>query len=1499
MDYLAELADAYLQSKKKTGKPFEALDKALDSIPGYAAATQMGRELTIKLLHEEPTLAVNVAKEINYYPLFIERLADDILDWLANQSRSLRLQVQSKRYTNWLISDDVSPRPESEIMRGLVEERKEILARLTILETHGLTADELYEYLVEPGPRRPAIKLKLMGCLLGRRELVDQAIDLTRAAVPFTLMLKRELEDISTVRQAHGFEGPQSAAAGNRYPPWHALEKELVGLSLSGGGIRSATFNLGVLQGLAELNLLSRIDYISTVSGGGYIGAWLAGRILRETAQRIEAAQAIQTADAGQAVPTAPATQAVPAVRAAQGAQAAQPVQALESAPAAGTVQPIETVQATQAVRAIEASLSLKQSPNPALRDGRPIQFLREYSNYLTPRTGFFSADTWTMGVTWLRNTLLNQLILVIALAGLLLIPRVIHEVAFPAQAAAWKWDGGIALICVFIWCVGGNLSRVGRIPNAAGQANPSKNHWLTVQSRIQVLAVLPLLLLISLAVTRFYSVVYSPPGWWIPAGLLPHGTDAERHFAWICCLFGAACALVLFLVGTFGGYERCMRERSMGGSRALAIVTNAIAIIGSLFTGAAVAFLAWFWAKLIRSLALALTPGWFLPHLPDSVRHMAFGSVLIALCILALLTAIGELWRFQERRRGRTTGPSHRKMLKNALAWALGGILGVAALWFVGHVYPDRYVPAWFPADPGSPERPVAFLLWLTVSILFVFSGYIQRLADELWFAGENGKKLAQRVLTYSLLGMAVLLASAAGAGLLWLAGSAFFAWAPQKAGEWHVLTFGPPLVILLISLIVALHLGILGSRLVDYHREWWSRFIAWCMIYSLAWLALFTVSVYVPLLYASSMAATREWAISGLSATWAIATAVGVLAARSPRTSGKPQQTQNGNGQSAFASAVSAAAPYVFIVGLLTAVSVSLEQLLRGLLVGGVPDWNSVHGAYWGDLETIQQSLGSGLMWTALGCLALSYFISTRVDLNEFSMHNFYRNRLVRCYLGASRLSRLPDNFIQFDESDEILLKDLTVSNPSRPYMGPYPILNTALNLVAGGELAWQERRAASFVFTPRYCGYDVRQTMATRLPDRNAGPEAYRPTEHYAYPDAGPSLGIAMSISGAAASPNSGATTSAASSFLMTVFNARLGWWLGNPRKERWWQSSSPGAFGLFYLFNELTGGANDESWYVNLSDGGHFENLGVYELVRRHCRYIVVCDAGQDGAFALEDLGNAIRKCRVDFGVEIEMRLDQIRDVDANRNSRSHCAVGTIRYPNAPAAVREGKLVYLKSSITGDEDFDVLEYHRRVPAFPHETTADQWFNESQFESYRSLGRHIALTTFTPAGRTAADGGDSPNGTPWNKPEYFQTLGKHWYRPSENFEKKALKHAEIYAEIMERLRKLPGLSSLDYDLFGKIIVEPGSLPRELNRDSFYVVNSLIQLMENVYADLDLEHEWDHPRIEGWRSAFQRWANSPSFHKVWEISRATYSSRFQRFYEDRLTNADRVSGS
>ncbi len=118
---------------------------------------------------------------------------------------------------------------------------------------------------------------------------------------------------------------------------------------------------------------------------------------------------------------------------------------------------------------------------------------------------------------------------------------------------------------------------------------------------------------------------------------------------------------------------------------------------------------------------------------------------------------------------------------------------------------------------------------------------------------------------------------------------------------------------------------------------------------------------------------------------------------------------------------------------------------------------------------------------------------------------------------------------------------------------------------------------------------------------------------------------SLGTAVAISGAAASPNMGYHTSPPVAFLLTLFNVRMGWWLGNPRARYTWRYSSP-RIGLIYMLGELFGTTSSSSDYVSLSDGGHFENLGIYELVRRRCRYIIVGDAEQDEDFKFGGLGS---------------------------------------------------------------------------------------------------------------------------------------------------------------------------------------------------------------------------------------------------------------------------------
>jgi hypothetical protein len=275
--------------------------------------------------------------------------------------------------------------------------------------------------------------------------------------------------------------------------------------------------------------------------------------------------------------------------------------------------------------------------------------------------------------------------------------------------------------------------------------------------------------------------------------------------------------------------------------------------------------------------------------------------------------------------------------------------------------------------------------------------------------------------------------------------------------------------------------------------------------------------------------------------------------------------------------------------------------------------------------------------------------------------------------------------------------------------------------LNLVKGENLAWQERKAESFTTSPLHAG-------SYRL--------GYRKSHLYGGMKGldggdGISLGTAVAISGAAASPNAGYHSSPVVTFLMALFNVRLGWWLGNPGPAgaSTFRKRGP-TFAVRPLIEETFGLTTDANPYVYLSDGGHFDNLGFYEMVLRRCHVIVVSDAGCDPKCELDDLGGAVRKVRADFGVPIEFTTGFHIYARGNRVGR-RCAVGIIRYSAVDGGdpkQQDGVLIYLKPCFyNANEPMDVVNYASVNQAFPHESTSDQWFSESQFESYRMLGLH----------------------------------------------------------------------------------------------------------------------------------------------------------------------------
>jgi hypothetical protein len=349
--------------------------------------------------------------------------------------------------------------------------------------------------------------------------------------------------------------------------------------------------------------------------------------------------------------------------------------------------------------------------------------------------------------------------------------------------------------------------------------------------------------------------------------------------------------------------------------------------------------------------------------------------------------------------------------------------------------------------------------------------------------------------------------------------------------------------------------------------------------------------------------------------------------------------------------------------------------------------------------------------MLGLAVFCLTASFL----VPVNKFSLHSMYRNRLLRAYLGASRERRQPNRFTGFDEHDNLFLKDLKGRGR------PLHIVNVTLNDVAGKELAWQQRKARPFTFSRLHAGFE---DSYRRIRD---GQEFYGGKS-------GISLGTAVAISGAAVSPNMGYNSSPLVTFLLTLLNARLGWWLGNPGTAgtRTWRLSSP-RFSLRAMLTEAFGRTAADRAYVYLSDGGHFENLALFEMIRRRCRYVVVVDSTADPDLGFADLGNAIRRIRVDFGLDIVFETPLIRVEDPDREKAravAHCALARIGYNERDQGMEDGELLYIKPALTGDEPVDVRHYQKAAPTFPNQTTADQFFDEPQFESYRKLGYHSLM-------------------------------------------------------------------------------------------------------------------------------------------------------------------------
>ncbi|GAB3782297.1 hypothetical protein GCM10028818_37860 [Spirosoma horti] len=904
--------------------------------------------------------------------------------------------------------------------------------------------------------------------------------------MPFDVVYRQELKEVNYSRNDRK---QQTVKSDGMDPLQQAKTMHLTGLAFSGGGIRSATFNLGVLQGLAKAGLLPQFDYLSTVSGGGYIGAWYTTWIKRDGL-----------------------------------------------------------------LLKVQDRLNTEKSTDPRGEEVRPIRWLRMFSNYLAPSNNIMSTDSWTVGITWIRNTILNQIIILLLLCSVLLLGLCGYLV--------WSFEG---------------LSQ------------------------------------------------YIPEQW--------------------------------------------------------AFITFSIFLLtGSIIAGIGMA-----------SYRPDLFPGSSL----GSLKYTYVTAGLVALGLITSYLVSSWLFFYSKSANQPYTFDYRFSYLTDT---ALVGTLGLLLVALFG-----RY-------DSGLPgnnwlQKAVALLLSILFSVLSAFFGILS--LDLAW-------------------GLLQDLAVASKTSNSWNA--SFIV--NGKDFSWHALfttreflnrfTFviGPPLILEVLSVMVVLRMALLGKYFPDARREWWGRIGAVVHRGMVIWIILASIG-----LLGEKMLEAATTYLVAITGGWVALVGLAVRLAYSASTpaQGDAPKTLPTKAKDFLVRL----APYVFIIGLL----IIAAKLINLVLQSG-----------WLNDPTTEPPLKAVLTLTLVSSL-LTLGLAWRVGVNEFSMHHFYRNRLMRGYLAATRRrterEKTANAFTGFDDEDDL---KLCMLKHEHAYHGPFPIINTTLNASRVTDLDRQDRKGESFIFTPLFCGFDISPTRPNNRQKNISCEYGYRPTELYAYKPktlpngkvrpGGPDLSTVMAISGAAANPNQGAHSSPATAFLMTVFNARLGWWIGNPHGKDW-QLSDPRS-GLAYLIYDLLGKTNTAQDFVCLSDGGHFDNMGLYELVRRRVRLIILGDAEQDNLFTCEGLANAVRRCRVDFGVEININVSDITTRDGKTNySKSHWAHGTIWYPEDPQGQPTGHLIYLKSSLTGYEPVDVREYAVKNRDFPHQSTADQFFNEAQFESYRLLGLHILET------------------------------------------------------------------------------------------------------------------------------------------------------------------------
>lgn len=1037
----------------------------------------------------------------------------------------------------------------------------------------------------------------------------------------FPEVFARELEEIERRRrQQYGSEDV-------------APRQHLVGLALSGGGIRSATFCLGLLQGLHGLNLLRIFDYLSTVSGGGFAGGWWSAWLTRDLFDARHLADPLGLAEKlanDRLIPRAVLREAnlaealvreLNALAEERNLWARGPFAGLQAAEELKTGRPSGAELRHRNVRLLRLRYP-KELPEPvpplifpdreAIEPTRspdyvnavrpegaraagadPIHHLRLFSNYLTPRKGLLSGDTWRAVAVVGRNLVLTWLVLIPVLLGLVLL----GQLYFVAQ----PFDSGV-------------------VRDFVAPPDPGAADWSVIVARIQTAARIVGALLVLLVVVTVLWMRFNNAG-----SPLMH----DLSLAALGLMIVGAAAIVLPQRGACSGLADCLLSAAGSSSISPADLPLALA------TALAAALVWWRVVRLPRASAMAAETG-------------------------------------------------RRKQLQSTQAtrwhgWLLTtGVATTAVLAFAG--YAHEAVAAVVRAFPTlSLTSLVATVTVVSTIAGTIFTALKLAPAGGAEAPGRAGVALPSRVV-FALTPPLVLLVL--GAAAAWLTHTALVRVLADPDLDLSVLTFEAMVGVGLCLIFAAYEAEAGGGR-----RGW--------VLPSLC--ALLVGTAVVAAGHAFTFATDAPFFTSAVgSPSFALAFLLEFLAASIVLVAaGRWQRNENGR-ILWLARSGGAALGALFLIASQVGTSLDDDRRLQ---------WTALYAGL-----SLLTFMGSWVV--ALGWMA---------DPNALSLHTFYRARLVRAYLGASNWKRNIERTEITDavEGDDLALRALE----NCAHGGPYHLVNTTLNLVGGRDLSAAQRHAASFILSKLYCG-SVRT--------------GYRETERYMAGEL--SLGAAIAASGAAVSPTMGSRTPSALAMLLTLLNVRLGFWAPAPHRHHW--RFPQARVWPYYVLRESLSQAPDLASYCYLTDGGHFDNSGLYALVERGCRFIVLADNGADPQPAFEDLGDAIRRCRIDFGTEIALDVSGF-ERGHGRRARRHHMVGTVTYSEAharqlgwpPGSDREGIVVWFKPALVGGEPADVRQYGLQYPVFPQQPTADQWFDEAQFESYRKLGQFCAERAFAP--------------------------------------------------------------------------------------------------------------------------------------------------------------------